>query len=262
MSNKSTKNNHYVSIGFAKNFRTQKSDMWKLDCISGHITNRSTSAERLFAGRKLWSQDLEDAYNTLENQVIPLIDEILLLPFKPVASSNAVEIEVLPDKYKKVLDYILQTTILQRANTPKSKEVDEEIHSKFFSSELVLPAEKIYLIRYNQIAFKKTPLVLIDNCVSAVPTPKVNNTPLEYSLAFIIPISPFNCLFFGNRKQLDFFAPKHINPHNLNIYRILQENKQCQIASQNKQYLEILKSEYQHHNLSSAITVFSQRNYI
>ncbi|MBQ3137874.1 MAG: hypothetical protein IJB74_10400 [Clostridia bacterium] len=113
MSNKCTKNNHYVSIGFAKNFRTQKSDMWKLDCISGDITNRSTSAERLFAGRKLWSQDLEDAYNTLENQVIPLIDEILLLPFKPVASSNAVEIEVLPDKYKKVLDYILQTTILQ-----------------------------------------------------------------------------------------------------------------------------------------------------
>ena len=45
---------------------------------------------------------------------------------------------------------------------------------------------------------------------------------------------------WGNKKDVEYFCYKYQNIHYLNLCRVAQQEKKCRIATQNKEYLELL----------------------
>lgn len=255
--------NHYLSRFFSNNFRVIKGNpLWLLDCKTGMVTNRKTREDFLFMKERAWSQSLEDAFGQkLENRINPLINSLLHFPYNVVTKNFC--IESLDKKYNKLLNYCLQTVMLQLSNRNNEQiEIkDETMIENFFEYDINLINENAYLIRFNHLIFANMPLVLLDNAVSMYLSPAVS-TDLEYSCCYFMPISPYNIVFFGTSDQLRFFVSSNQNPHKINIYRILLEDKKCLVASQNKDYLKWLSTEYVHYQLNNQITPKTTREFI
>lgn len=257
-----TKNNHYLSISIAKNFRKSNTPMYLLDCKNGKVTNRSTGKDNLFAKHYAWNQKLEDAFNTLENKVAPLIDNILSLPLNNC--TKYFDVTQLNDRYKLIFEYILQSGMLQLTYA-NMEQVDK---NQYNLAELIkksenLAAPTVYLIRYNQNITNMYPLVLLDNAFSISLSPPQNPVTSAGSASFFIPISENYLLYFGTDWEVNNFLKAFQNPHKVNLYRICVENKECLVASQNKSYIYFLASEYEYFELSkkSGAIPMSARNF-
>lgn len=255
-------NNHFVSVGLAENFRVCGSNMWKLNCKTGEITDRHTGPGKLFMGKRLWSREVEDSYMQLENRLLPLIKQILNAPYADIPSNYTGQVVALSKNYLPIFGYIMQSAMLQRAKTPESKGKDEKIFSDMLSANINAPTDTVFLIRYNPKQFEKTPLLLIDNCFVMVPTPPTSNEKLEYSVAYLLPISPFNCLVWGTEAQVDYLIHFLRTPDEINQYKIMQEDKECEVASHSLEYLEKLKKGLPAlKHWSKRIQVTSERKY-
>lgn len=262
-----TENNHYLSRFFSNNFRVTKGNpLWLLDCATGTVTSRKTNEKHLFMKKEAWGQSLEDAFNhKLENDIKPLLDSILAAPYKPLPANANIGVEVLSERYNRIFSYTLQTIMLQMSNRDEhdKKISDEAKVERFLEIPFKPTCEHPYLIRYNRTAFKDLPLVLIDNAASIFATPPVESSlgEAEYSICHIMPISPYYLIFWGTLMQLEFFINSKPNPHTVNLYRILSEEKQCQATSQNKKYLRWLAKEYPHYANRSGVAPISMRKY-
>lgn len=256
------KNNHFVSAGIAQNFRIANSNMWKLDCKTGTITHRNTSKGELFKGKWLWSYDIENAFMETENEVLPLIKEILNTPYNDVPPNCRLQVIDLDKKYLSIFNYIKQAFMLQRKNTPESKEKDEKIFSKILLSDIVPPTDTVFLIQYNSKHFEKTPLLLADSCFIVIDTPSNHDGKLEYSLVYLLPISPYNCLVWGTVTQVDYLMNVLPTPDAINKKRIIQQRKECEVASHSFEYLKKLKDEIPFLNYElDYVQIIAERNY-
>jgi hypothetical protein len=259
-----------VSRFFSNNFRVIKGEpMWLLDCNNGKVTNRKTREDFLFMKPNAWDQSLEKSFGQkIENNIKPLIDSLLYAPYSIVTKN--MNVESLDKKYNKLFSYVMQTTMLQLSNRNRNKNEnhlqinDENMVEKFFEAEISTPYDYSFLIRFNHQMFENAPLVLIDNVMSIHVAPPNAGADLEYSCCFFMAISPYDLIFFGSPVQLDFFITSKQNPHIINIYRILLEDKKCLVASQDENYLKYLSTEYNHYqfNTTNGITPKSQRFFI
>jgi len=259
-----TKRNHYLSRFFSNNFRTEKGKpMWLLDCTNGKVTNRGTGEDSLFMKRRIWEQSLEDLFEQkIENNTKQLVDSVLNLPLNTVAGSFTVD--RLAEKYSMLYTYQMQSIMLQLSNRDKAQSQvnDEHAVARVLHSNMVPPCNHPFLIRFNHVLFADKPLVLIDNAVSAYVTPPLNSNSAG-SICFFMPISPYSLIFFGSSVQLECFLFSKRYPHAINIYRILQEDKQCLVASQNETYIRWLATKCKYKSFSSkAVVPKSNRNFI
>lgn len=255
-------NNHFVSAGMAQNFRVANSNMWKLNCQTGEITNRHTRADKLFMGKRLWSREVEDAFMELENKLLPLIKQILNAPYSNMSPNQILQIFPLSEKYLPIFSYIWQSYMFQRANTPEAKGKDEDLFAKLLSWELTPPTTTMFHVRFNPKMFENTPLLLIDNCFSIYPTPPNRGEQREYSVVYALSIAPYSCLVWGTEEQLKYFLCFFPTPDSMNKNKIMQEEKKCEVASHSLAYLEKIKKElpYLQHRWSQ-IQVSSERKY-
>lgn len=255
-------NNHFVSVGLAQNFRVCGSNMWRLNCKTGEISDRHTSPGKLFMGKRLWSREVEDAYMELENRLLPLIKQILGAPYADIPSNFTGQVIELSKNYLPVFGYIMQSFMLQRANTPEAKGKDEKVFSEMLSGNVTSPTDTVFLIRYNPKQFEKAPLLLTDNCFVIVTTPPNVGEELEYSIIYLLPISPYNCLVWGTEAQIDYLVHFFRTPDAINKHKIIQENKECEVASHSREYLVKLKEELRQLKCKSKqIQVSSKRKY-
>ena len=125
-------NNHFVSVGLAQNFRVCGSNMWRLNCKTGEISDRHTSPGKLFMGKRLWSREVEDAYMELENRLLPLIKQILGAPYADIPPNFTGQVVELSKNYLPIFGYIMQSFMLQRANTPEAKGKDEKYSQRCY----------------------------------------------------------------------------------------------------------------------------------
>lgn len=256
-------NNHFVSVGLAQSFRAYGSNMWRLNCKTGEISDRHTGPGKLFMGKRLWSREVEDAYMGLENRLLPLIKQILNAPYADIPLNFDGQVVCLSKNYLPVFGYIMQSAMLQRAKTPESKGQDEKMFSDMLSVNVAPPTDTVFLIRYNPKRFEKTPLLLIDNCFAIVPTPPNFGEQVEYSVAYLLPISPYNCLVWSTEAQMEYLTHLFRTPDEINKYKIMQKNKECEVASHSREYLEKLKEELQSLKYKSKqIQVSSERKYV
>ena len=259
--NKKNKN-HFVSVGIAQNFRVANSNMWKLNCQTGEITNRHTGTDKLFMGKRLWSREVEDAFMELENKLLPLIKQVLNAPYSNMAPDQIFQVFPLGEKYLPVFSYLWQSYMFQRANTPASKGKDEKWFTELLSWELTPPTNTMCHVRFNPIIFANTPLLLVDNCFLIYPTPPNPGEQKEYSIIYALPIAPYSCLVWGSEEQLNFFLRFFHTPDAINKNKIMQEEKKCEVASHSLAYLERIKKElpYLRHRWNQ-IQVSSERQY-
>jgi len=150
----------------------------------------------------------------------------------------------LDKKYNEVLNYVFQTLLLQMANSDQADigSNDELVIGASFEKGIRFQHE-CHLVRFYRQILSGRPFVLIDNAVSIFSTPPIGDDT-EYSISHIMPISPYFLLFWGSRRQLAFFLSSKQNPHAINIYRVLVEDKKCSVASQNEQYIKWFAKEY------------------
>ena len=198
----------------------------------------------------------------VENKIKPLIDSILRTPYSQVSGNLCVN--RIDSKYNAIFGYLLQTIMLQMAHRDKT-------NVKFTDELMVVESlkmgvdyhEGLYLVRFNHLVFADMPLILMDNAATVYITPPINSNT-DYSVCYIMPISPYYLLVWGSRMQVDFFLYSKRHPHIININRILTEDKKCLVASQNEKYLRWLAKEYPYYqfdSLSGAIPK-TQREFI
>lgn len=254
--------NHFVSIGMAQNFRVHGLNLWKLNCQTGAITQRNTSPHNLFMGKRLWSREVEDAFMKMENEIFPLIKQVINAPYADVPLNCRAQVSDLSKNYLPIFRYIMQSFMLQRANTPESKGRDKKVFSEMFFLDITPPADTVFLIRYNSKHFEKTPLLLVDNCFSVVITPPTSGEQSEYSTVYLLPIAPYKCLAWGTEEQVDYLMHILPTPDAINKNRIIEQGKKCEVASHSLEYLEQLKNQlpYLEYGLGQ-IQVIAEREY-
>ncbi|MCL2364522.1 MAG: hypothetical protein FWC71_07665 [Defluviitaleaceae bacterium] len=263
MKNKpNVKNNHFLSAFFSDNFRNDAKQMWLLDCNTGKVDTRNTGRANLFAKRRAWDQDIEDAFNNIENKFNPKINQLLNLPL--ATFHEYWHFDLLPKSYDDLFTYMFaQTMMLQLSNEQKSIQNTNKktvgvktMLEGMLHSGINVPGNGIIIIRFNPKIYAECPLVLIDNITSTFVLPH-QGKPV---FAFITVISPYTLLFAGTREQFDAFFQFYPTTHMINVKRILQEDKKCYVVSCHEQYIKFLQTEIKYKiETPNAISVRSAR---
>lgn len=141
---------------------------------------------------------------------------------------------------------ILQFILLQRSNEGQPDSEIEETLAQIFSIDNNIIKMPVSLIEINPL-MNSPPLILTDEMLFTFTAPTTKKNSLG-QISFAFPISPQRLLIWGIPSDIDFFAAKYANIHQLNLCRIEQLDKKCKIASQDKKYLETLISAIPHFN--------------
>lgn len=245
-----TKNNHYLSQHISKNFRViEHQPFWEYDC-SAQIGPKQRSVERLFAGRKLWSQQMEDTIgHAFEND---LARELKWLANCPVEKARRITDKVIveaqfngfiieKEELRRLLDkLLLQTMFLQHYNAREKDNNAEDWVIRSLTNDMNFNVN-VMLVEINPL-MTSPPLILIDGMTFMVFIPERNNKENLGHICFFFPISTKRFLFWGNEQDFLFFANKYQNIDFLNLSRIQQHRKKCKIATQDIIYLNSLIS--------------------
>jgi len=252
------KNNHYVTRAFSENFRSiPGKPFYVLDCKTGSI--QCKGLKTLFMKRHAWGDELERLFGDLENEVMPAIKRILGMPFP--SFTEHVNVNYLQNKDCTTISrYFQQILMMQIAYTPTICTNEEMLVKKCLENDSMKFGCSAVYIRYNPRTFVDTPLALFDSIASFYLAPvldgKQPSTTLKFKLCLVIPISDYCMLFYGNTAFVNLFLVRFCNPHTFNLYRIVQENKECNLASQNGDYVKFLSTEYRYY-VSTKETAYS-----
>lgn len=249
----STKNNHYVTQAFSDNFRSNPGNpFYVFDCKTGSI--QSKGLKTLFMKRHAWGDDLERSFGDLENEVMPAIKTILFTPFASFPEN--IDVHCFRSKGCSIISrYFNQNLMLQLANEQHPAKQQELLVSELLKSNCLEFGNFATYIRYNPRTFKDHPFALFDNVASfylaPVPDERQPTKASSYKLCLTLAISEYSLLFFGNAAYVERFLIRFSNPHIFNIYRIIQENRECKLASQNREYLQFLAKEHQYYSATN-----------
>ncbi len=254
---KKTKNNHYLSQCISKNFMVKESEpFWEYD-FDRNMGPRMKGLERLFAGRRLWAQELEDTIGAeMENRLSGLIKRLAEEPVKRYQSIGKTSINELQfngyviesEEERRILSkLILQTFLMQRNNAREENKNLDHILKEFFKQMDFSDKMNIALLEINPLWYHP-PLILVDGMLFSFFVPekvdrrkdnKDNKESIGH-LCFMFPISTERFLIWGNKTDADYFVMRFQNIDYLNLCRIEQQDKKCKIATQDKIYLESL----------------------
>lgn len=240
-----TKNNHYlsqcISINFAEGY--QPKTFWEYNPITKEL--RPKNINRLFAKRRAWGQELESVIaDGFENKLGPILKkyaECDMQRGKVFGPKGIYEVQfngfaIQDESEKSVLSKLLcQTLLLQISNT--SLHGEETTLSKIFHSEADFSqAFMLSLFEVNP-RLNCPPLVLLDGMTYIFIVPDNDGKHIGH-VGFMFPINENRMLLWTSRKEdVAYFAKQYMDIHYLNLCRINQHNKECRIASANKEYL-------------------------
>ena len=230
-----TKNNHYVSQWLIRNFKKDEV-LYRLDCKTKKIEIKSE--EKLFAKRRLWSEKTEGVVGKeFDTQYAPLIRKIRTFPFE----SNKKDILVfhrICDKgiAQDLNEFMDKQTMIFKTAVNLVPEADLGMMLSAQEKDIF----EVYYGIVNKEISKYTPLLLIDNPVFMDIAIK-DAKEMTYELCFMFPISECEILVFAKNLEIltKVFKGYH-SIHELNVHMIAQNKAECQIASTNKRYLEMI----------------------
>lgn len=263
---KKTKNNHYLSQCISKNFIVKESEpFWEYD-FGRNMGPQVKGVGRLFAGRRLWSQELEDTIGAqMENQLSRIIERLVTEPVKRYRSIGKTGINELQfngyviesEEERKILSkLILQTFLMQRNHAREKDKNSDGILKEFFEQTDFSDKMNMFLLEIHPI-WPHPPLILTDGMLFFFLVPETangrksdrdsknhkdskNKEESVGHLCFMFPISTDRFLIWGNKADADYFVMHFQNIDYLNLCRIEQQGKKCKVATQDKAYLESL----------------------
>lgn len=254
---KRTKNNHYLSQCISKNFMTQKGEpFWEYD-FGRKMGPQVKGIERLFAGRRLWGQELEKTIGAeLENQLSGIISRLASEPinrYRHIDKNRINELEfngyvIESREERRILSkLILQTFLMQRNNVQEEDINADDILRDFFHEVDLSDKMNVCLSEINPLMCHP-PLILLDGMLFLFIVPEKRagdkgrgkDKKVLGHICFMFPISTERFLLWGNKEDMDYFALRYRNIDYLNLCRIEQQGKRCRAATQDKQYLESL----------------------
>ena len=244
------KNQHYLSRCISKNFVTTKNNtFYEYDCGDNNPDKkiREKNINKLFSARRIWGQNIEKKLSEeFENKLAKILKKyanIKINRFRAPLNTHVKEKEfnalvIDNEEDKNVLSKLLiQQIMLQKKN---SNVIDDE-QEKNLSYFLEYPGGlegNITLVEIHPSI--PIPLILIDAMLFFYFIPNSDNTDNWGHIQFMFPISTSRFLLWGNKKDVEYFCYKYQNIHYLNLCRVAQQEKKCRIATQNKEYLELL----------------------
>jgi len=266
-----SKNNHYLSQCISRNFiQNGSKTFWQYDCSAGD-TMKPKNIAKLFSRRRIWGQNLENTINKyMENQIAPVLKYLSECPVERMripgpsgfveAQFNGMYID--NEEYSTVLSKLfLQLILVQRSNEGQSDSEIEEKLAQMFCIDGKIVKMPLFLLEINPLMIAP-PLVLTDGMLFLFAAPTKQKKSIG-QINFAFPISPKRLLIWGTPDEIDFFAAKYTDIHRLNLYRIEQLSKKCIIASQDKEYLEMLISTIPHFNSGeNSISITACRDWI
>lgn len=266
-----SKNRHFVSQCISKNFvaPNEQKNFWMYDCKTKQAPVVK-SVDRLFSKRRVWNDHFEKllSSNVYENKLAPILkrfatqemnhrvsrsdSRVLIQQFAGVVISNDEERNI-------VTKLLLQPVLLQAALKQSGIESDVDMLEKFYQADLA--SQFNVVLMENNPRCPSVPLVLMDNMLFVFFTPtQVPNTLGKVNYFF--PISTYRFLLWTSSKEdCEFFCRKYSNIHELNLERISQQNKECQIATQNKDYLDFLIPQIEKYQSKEQISIQGQRQW-
>lgn len=253
-----TKNNHYIPRHIIENFRLPDNPMYVYDFSVRKFSEKSK--ERLFSGRRLWSQETEDQLNKeIDDKMAHAIASVrkIMPKDEPINSTYFVEI---------VTDFLLQKIfnkfILQILSFKfYIGKGEESILKSFFASDLKTSELPVIYIRVNSKLSELLPYVLIDNMIFIDVLPPENPSESVGEICFVYPISPSELILLGNKNHCIQLIKRYPTPHLLNMAAIRHQNIECQVACGNKKYLNLLVQSLDFHERSEIFPVIADRNW-
>lgn len=244
------KNQHYLSRCISKNFiTTNNSKFYEYDCSESNVDKkiREKNINKLFSARRIWGQDFEKKLSEdFENKLAKILNKYVNIEINRYRVSfkthseemqfNALVIENEEDR--NILSRLLiQQLLLQKKNRNVIDDEQEKILLYCLEHFEGLKGNVI-LVEINPLI--PIPLILIDAMPFLYFVPDSDKTDSLGHIQFMFPINPSRFLLWGNKLDVDYFCYKYQNIHYLNLCRIEQQEKKCRIATQDKEYLELL----------------------
>lgn len=241
--------NHYLSQFIIRNFAENHEQLYELNLQTGMIKPRSVT--NLFSGRRLWNQNFEDKLTkNIENDLAKVIRKVRNMPFAERPELFQAH-EIIDKKDCDIISRIVFQPLLFQAKD--SKEAIKNLEPFINNSDYIKSHSQIFYVKIRKDLANVTPLVLIDNSVYICPV-YINKPNLSAHIAFSYPISPYEfILFLSYQDVLSFLEQHSYSVHEINMRAITQQNKECRIASANKQYLELIKNTINSYTMNTDI---------
>lgn len=233
-----TKNNHYVSRWLSRNFKKDGA-LYCLDCKTKTIERKSE--KNLFAIRRLWDQELEDLVSKeFDTKYAPVINSVRKMPFNSV-TGDAVSLHKIEDcKIEKALNEFMAKQMFI------SKTAISGIPVDMLSQVLRITQQnpyKVFVAIINKQVSDCMPFVLADNPLF-LDIAITDREQMIYNLCFMFPISERELLIFAkSTDSLECVLRGYHSIHEMNVHMIAQNAVECQVASGNLRYLEMLAED-------------------
>ncbi len=266
-----SKNRHYVSQCISKNFAVPDGpkNFWMYDCQTKQppvVKN----VDRLFSKRRIWDDSFEKllSSNAFENKLAPTLKKLVMqeLP-KPVLRTDSgftvpqfSGVLVTNTEDKNILSkLLLQPMLLQVASKSSDTEIEESKLDNFYQTHL--ESRLNITLMENNPCYSLAPFILMDNMLFMFLSPSHSADALG-QVNFFFPISIHRFLLWTSTlEDCEFFCRKYSNIHELNLERIAQQNKECQIATQDKTYLDLLIQQVEKYQSKEQIVIQATRQW-
>lgn len=242
-----TTRQHYLSKGIIKNFITQDNETF-LEYNCELKTSRMRNIDNLFAKFRSWDPWFEDELSRrFENDLAPVLKKYAEIEIKQSTSSidgNNITIypmsgfQIEPQNDREIISRLIyQQILIQLSKRTHRVGVPDEATITLFTknrSQFMHPA----IFETNPLIIKD-PLIITDGMPFIFAAPAKDPSKL-CKICIMFPISETRLLIWGSKENCDFFVRKFWDITYLNLCRIEQQNKKCNIASQNIEYLNKL----------------------
>lgn len=220
----------------------------EFDCATG--ATREKSIDTLFSNYRMWSNDFEtELAHDYENSLAPLFRNLStrVVNRQHIIGPHSIEesqyngIQIQDDKEREILSKLIFQQILLQMSNGFNTENNERLMSATYQGK-GLNLQYPILVEINPFSITP-PILLLDAMffMFVAPTQKIGKIG---HVCYMFPINEKRYLIWGTAEDAEYFATKYRDIHMLNLCRIEQQGKQCRIATQRKEYLELVKKTY------------------
>ncbi len=257
---------HYVSRCILKNFITENNETFFVyDCNNRTLTPKNI--HKLFANYRSWSDKFEKTLDQkFENLLGPVLNKYVGYQFKKsyIIGRKSIEIpqflamQIQDESDRRIISKMFyQNILMQQQNLTEDEKTPENILDSIFEgneSRLQYP-----LLLETQTDTAKMPYILVDGMIFYFIAPDKNISKLGH-FCFVCPISPSRLILWGDERDFEFYIKKYWNINYFNLCCIEQQNKNCKIASQNKEYIKWISGKVDSFKSGEKVIIRASRN--
>lgn len=253
-----TSNMHYLSQCIIRNFKSYGSPLYECSVKEGGEP-QPRAVSNLFSGTLIWSQETEKMLSGVdyESKLAPVLRELCSLSMDNCSTSYSFAIYDITeqDNVSVLQKLVLQSQLVMRAeNSPKNTESSLNSFKTINISGL-----SFFLLEVLPKA-RSSPLILVDSNSLWICRNKTNELK-KLEMSFCFPISETRLILICNgESMLTYFTEMFQDVNNLNLERILSNNRDCRVASTNSSYLATLLNQIENYTSILPKQATIQRN--